>query len=184
VVSDHHTDVALSKPASENHSLRVMVFCLLRPANWAWLQTVEQPPPPVPLLCLREVLVLKVSSFSQLLANIRVADPHGPGFLDRQCTSGPMHLCSLTCWRSAPMVRSFRPTVAPSSLSSWTKRSRSQLWKASSMALVKSERSVKCELYFMLKVCVFRAFVRHTSPAEELRCAVKPFCWPDSASRF
>jgi hypothetical protein len=43
--------------------------------------------------------------------------------------------------------------------------------------------SVKCELYFMLKVCVFRALVRHTYPAEEeLRCLEKPFCWPDYTS--
>ena len=41
------------------------------PADWAWLQTVEEPPPPLPLLCLRKVLVLKVARFSQLLANVR-----------------------------------------------------------------------------------------------------------------
>jgi hypothetical protein len=29
-------------------------------------------------------------------------------------------------------------------------------------------KSVKCELYFMLKVCIFRAFVRHTYLDEEL----------------
>src|SRR5690348_14594763 len=102
MVTDHHTGVARSNTQERDHSLRVLVFCLLRPADWAWLQTVEQAPPPLPLLCLRKVLVLKVASFSQLLANVRVADPHGTGFLERHCNSGPMHLCSLTCWRSAP----------------------------------------------------------------------------------
>lgn len=128
------------------YSSRLLILGLLRFAHRAPLQAMEQPPPPVPLLSLRQVLVLEPSGVSQFLAKIRVADPHRTGLLNRHCNSGPMHLCSLTCWRSAPMVRSFRPTVASSSLSSWTKRSRSQLWKASSMALVKSESvwSVSC----------------------------------------
>jgi hypothetical protein len=44
-------------------------------------------------------------------------------------------------------------------------------------------KRLKRELHFMLKIRVLRAFVRHTYPAEQLRCPVKPFCWSDSESR-
>lgn len=99
-----------------SHGFWIIVY-RFGPTNWAALQAVEQPSPPVPLLFLKNVLVLQPSSFSQLGSKIRVADPHGTGFLNHHCNSGPLHLCSLTCWRSAPQVL----TVASSSFPSWPK---------------------------------------------------------------